>query len=296
MGSSEEAFCLKWNDFQASISSSLGGLLHCRDLQDVTLQCGDQSLQCHRLVLAACSDWFRQIFSTLGASAQLAAARHPVIVVWDAAARDMALLLDFMYHGVVNVKQENLNTFLALAERLSVRGLTQNQGQPDNSSGSRDQVRSQEVRPKPGSSGATSRVSPAAGEQEIQEVAVVKQEHGLVNTRDTEFLDPGDTSGQGPGDLMKFEGEVGAYDDSYYEDPAMVEFDNTSGIINSKAGFLKSTGYEECPYCYKSISSTNLKRHIEDVHKPTHNPCNLCGKVFTSSNKLNSHKKYAHKQ
>lgn len=98
----------------------------------------------------------------------------------------------------------------------------------------RDQVRSQEVRPKPGSSGATSRVSPAAGEQEIQEVAVVKQEHGLVNTRDTEFLDPGDTSGQGPGDLMKFEGEVGAYDDSYYEDPAMVEFDNTSGIINSK--------------------------------------------------------------
>ena len=140
MGSSEEAFCLKWNDFQASISSSLGGLLHCRDLQDVTLQCGDQSLQCHRLVLAACSDWFRQIFSTLGASAQLAATRHPVIVVWDAAARDMALLLDFMYHGVVNVKQENLNTFLALAERLSVRGLTQNQAQQDNSSGSRSLI------------------------------------------------------------------------------------------------------------------------------------------------------------
>ena len=62
------------------------------------------------------------------------------------------------------------------------------------------------------------------------------------------------------------------------------------------AGFLKSTGYEDCPYCYKAIRSTNLKRHIEDVHKPTHNPCNLCGKVFTSSNKLYSHKKYAHKQ
>ena len=90
------------------------------------------------------------------------------------------------------------------------------------------------TRPKPGSSGATSRVSPAAGEQEIQEVAVVKQEHGLVTTRDTEYLDPGDTAGQGPGDLMKFEGEVGAYDDNYYEDPAMVDVDNTSGIINSK--------------------------------------------------------------
>ena len=119
---SDEAFCLKWNDFQDSISSSLGELYQCSDLQDVTLQCGPQSLQCHRLVLAACSTWFRQIFKTLNSSN-----KHPVIVLWDTAARDMSLLLDFMYNGVVNVKQEHLNSFLALAERLSVRGLTQKQ-------------------------------------------------------------------------------------------------------------------------------------------------------------------------
>ena len=117
MANTDEAFCLKWNDFQESISSSLGGLLHCSDLQDVTLQCGPQSLQCHRLVLAACSDWFRQIFKTVNNNNN----KHPVIVLWDAAARDMKLLLDFMYNGVVNVKQEHLNSFLALAERLSVR-------------------------------------------------------------------------------------------------------------------------------------------------------------------------------
>lgn len=75
-----------------------------------------------RFVLAACSTWFRQIFKTLNTSN-----KHPVIVMWETAARDMSLLLDFMYNGVVNVKQENLNGFLALAERLSVRGLTQNQ-------------------------------------------------------------------------------------------------------------------------------------------------------------------------
>ena len=127
MGSTDEAFCLKWNDFSESFSSSLGSQLHCRDLQDVTLQCGSQALQCHRLVLATCSEWFSGVFRALSQSQGPQAGKHPVIVMWDASARDMALVLDFMYNGVVNVKQENLNTFLALAERLSVRGLTQAQ-------------------------------------------------------------------------------------------------------------------------------------------------------------------------
>ena len=93
----------------------------------MTLQCGTQALQCHRLVLATCSEWFSAVFRALSSGPQ--AVKHPVVVMWDASARDMALLLDFMYNGVVNVKQENLNTFLALAERLSVRGLTQAQAE-----------------------------------------------------------------------------------------------------------------------------------------------------------------------
>lgn len=42
--------------------------------------------------------------------------------------RDLAAILDFMYHGEVNVKQDHLNSFLAVAERLKVRGLCQNDG------------------------------------------------------------------------------------------------------------------------------------------------------------------------
>ena len=43
-------------------------------------------------------------------------------------AEDLKLLFNFMYEGQVNVAQERLSTFLTLAERLQVRGLTSTTG------------------------------------------------------------------------------------------------------------------------------------------------------------------------
>ena len=42
----------------------------------------------------------------------------------------MNSILDFIYLGKVNIKQENLSSFLALAEKLRVRGLCQNNNSP----------------------------------------------------------------------------------------------------------------------------------------------------------------------
>jgi len=277
--STDEAFCLKWNDFQESISSSLGPLLTCSELQDVTLQCGphtSDSLQCHRLVLAVCSDWFRNIFKSLTASGT----RHPVIVLWDTAAKDMSLLLDFMYHGEVNVKQENLNSFLALAEKLSVRGLTQSQSQ------TQSQPQSQKRLTISQSQAEKKKVKPSVrSEQDIEEVAVVKQEQ----PREAEY----EVGGDG-GELVQFEG----YDVDYYEadQTGGMEFDSqeAANIVNSKGpsvvslSQLPTIGGGVCPICSKSIVS-NLKRHVEDLHCPGEFPCPHCAKMYSSRNKLASH-------
>ena len=45
-------------------------------------------------------------------------------------------VLDFMYNGEVNVAKEELNSFLALAEELKVRGLTENQSSTKSESSS----------------------------------------------------------------------------------------------------------------------------------------------------------------
>jgi hypothetical protein len=215
--------------FQGSISSSLGSLRTTSDLLDVTLQCGVESLQCHRLVLSACSDWFKTVFRALPAVTQ-----HPVIVMWEATARDMALLLDFMYNGEVNVKQENLNSFLALAEKLSVRGLTQGQGggggekkterhkepvrQPPTHT-STPVVRRQEDR---GETVKRQRVEQRAPEQrvvqqqhhEVEEVAVVKQEVSREVEPVEQVVEEYGSYQEG-GEVAQYEGD-NMYD-SYYE-------------------------------------------------------------------------------
>ena len=42
---------------------------------------------------------------------------------------ELQSVLNFMYHGEANIAQDDLNSFLAVAEELKVKGLTQNQSE-----------------------------------------------------------------------------------------------------------------------------------------------------------------------
>ena len=64
---------------------------------------------------------------------------HLLIYLRGVRHADLVSVLEFMYSGEVNVSQEDLNSFLAVAEDLRVRGLTQNLAQKvdkDNTSSS----------------------------------------------------------------------------------------------------------------------------------------------------------------
>merc|ERR1711970_1320639 len=116
-----EKFCLRWNDFETNLSSAFRGLRTDQDLFDVTLSCGEESLQAHKLVLSACSDMFRAMFRRPLA----VSSGHTILYLRGVHAADMQAVLDFMYYGEVSVAQEELNSFLAVAEDLKVKGLTQ---------------------------------------------------------------------------------------------------------------------------------------------------------------------------
>lgn len=113
-----ENFSLKWNDFEKNISSGLRDIRSSGDFLDVTLVCEQEQVQAHKLVLSTCSTFFRNILTRNPSP-------NPLIYLRGVSYADMTAVLNFMYHGEVNVAQEDLNTFLAIAEDLKVKGLTQ---------------------------------------------------------------------------------------------------------------------------------------------------------------------------
>ena len=115
----DEKFCLRWNDFERNISLALRDSREEKDFFDCTLSCGTRQLQAHKVILSACSPFFRSILKQNPH-------QHPLLYLKGVEFTDLQAVLNFMYHGEVNVAQEELNSFLAVAEELQVKGLTQN--------------------------------------------------------------------------------------------------------------------------------------------------------------------------
>jgi len=141
MGSTDEQFCLRWNDFQQCIKSTFQDLRDENEFMDVTISCDGEQVKAHKVILSACSVTFKTLLKKNPA-------QHPVIVLWDVSPRDLAAILDFMYHGEVNVKQDHLNSFLAVAERLRVRGLCQNENSAGSSGNSTTKFTNNAEKPK----------------------------------------------------------------------------------------------------------------------------------------------------
>jgi len=119
MGSSDN-FCLRWNDFESNISTSFRELREDSEFFDVTLCCdnGTDIVPAHKVILAACSPLFRKILSRQKNQ------QNPFLYLKGIRLKELQAVLNFMYHGEVNVAQDSLNNFLAVAEELAVKGLT----------------------------------------------------------------------------------------------------------------------------------------------------------------------------
>ncbi|XP_078467222.1 kelch-like protein 24 isoform X1 [Lampetra fluviatilis] len=84
-------------------------------LCDVTLCCGTSEFPCHRLLLAACSPYFRAMFS-----AGLAESRQERVTLAGVDASSLGLLLSYAYTGEVRICRANVQALLAAADLLDV--------------------------------------------------------------------------------------------------------------------------------------------------------------------------------
>jgi len=305
-----EKFCLRWNDFESNISTAFRELRDDKDFFDVTLACDDEQIQAHKVILSACSPFFRTVLRRNPHA-------HPLLYLKGVKFSDLQSVLNFMYHGEVNVAQEELNSFLAVAEELRVKGLTQNnQGGSSSSSTKKDSFstapRPQAAAPRiPDPVPPPKKPRPAAApsysghdDDDIQEVMpTVKTEPLPAAAVASEPYQQQEQSGQ----LQQVDDGMG-YDEEGYEDygqygaeggyeGTLVDADGNKGVVQSpedlKQYIVPGENGPSCGLChsFSHHSRTNVLRHIESKHFPNAflYQCSGCGASKKTKTALERH-------
>ena len=112
-----EKFCLKWDEFHTNQISSYQELRENLEFADVTLISEDnQRIEAHKLILSSASKFFKNALNGNKHS-------NPMIYMRGVKAKELIALVDFIYHGEVNIYQDDLNEFLIISEELKLKGL-----------------------------------------------------------------------------------------------------------------------------------------------------------------------------
>ncbi|XP_011300996.1 uncharacterized protein [Fopius arisanus] len=121
--SSEQQFCLRWNNHRTNLLTAFSELFHNGAFTDVELLVEGLSglvpFKCHKMVLAACSLYFQEIFSYASTD------QYPIIVLTNVREPEMKAILEFMYQGEVNVSQDEMAEIFRVARMLKIKGLVE---------------------------------------------------------------------------------------------------------------------------------------------------------------------------
>ena len=106
-----------WTDFQNNISGFVGSIQESTTFSDVTLVGEDDShIEANKVVLCAASFFFRRILTPMQHS-------HPLVYLRGLSKKDLQNIVNFIYHGEVKIDQENITSFMSVAEDLQIIGL-----------------------------------------------------------------------------------------------------------------------------------------------------------------------------
>ncbi|XP_055686340.1 protein bric-a-brac 1 isoform X2 [Lutzomyia longipalpis] len=113
----DQYFSIRWNNYQRNMTAIFQELLESQSFVDVTLACEQNSLKAHKVVLSACSQYFRKLLLENPCD-------HPTIIMpQDIEFSDLSFIIKFVYQGEINVTESELQSLLRTAEKLKIRCL-----------------------------------------------------------------------------------------------------------------------------------------------------------------------------
>ena len=264
-----EKLCLQWNDFKENVNTAFGSLRDGKEFSDVTLACEDgYQMEAHKVILAASSPFFQDLLRKTKHP-------HPMIYLRGFQSQDLVAIVDFHYFGEANVCQENLDSFLAIAEELKLKGLT---GQNSEDLISTQDGFGKSVPPNIGKIENPSKTSIASYEEPLGTDLVSK----IQIENDNRALS---LPGQFSTDLLALDEKVKSM---------MTKSQNMMQLTEN--GKSRKLAAMICKVCRKEGRFTHIRDHIEANHlEGITISCNLCDNVSSSRNALGVHRSKKHK-
>nr|ACO11696.1 Broad-complex core protein isoform 6 [Caligus rogercresseyi] len=104
------------DNFDSYFKSGLSELRENEELFDITLASGSEQIKAHKVILSSCSQFFRSLIKSVPH-------QHPLLYLRGIHFGHLESILGFIYNGEASIPQEELSSFLSLAEELKIKGL-----------------------------------------------------------------------------------------------------------------------------------------------------------------------------
>ena len=248
-----EKLCLQWNDFKENINSAFRSLRDEVDFADVTLVCEDgQQVEAHKVILAASSPFFQNLLKRNKHA-------HPLVYMRGVKFENLLAIIDFLYLGETNIYQEHLDSFLAIAEELQLKGLMDQNKEGDG-----------EVLEKTPTYLPTVPKQVFESKPKISQGIVKYDEHTSRNYETDQTIA---LTNNFSGDLQELDEKV----------RSLMEKTPNATADGKRRLYV-------CKVCGKEGQSIHVQSHIESNHlEGVSVPCNECEKTCRSRNALIKH-------
>jgi len=290
--SDDNMFHLHLNDFEKTISTTWQKLRNDKDFCDVTLACDDNQIQTHKIILSSCSPIFKDLLKQNKHN-------HPLLYLRGVSYSELVNLLDFMYQGEVNIANEDLNSFLALAQDLKVQGLTTDEGVEQILNNSEPQV--QIKYPDEDSESPKKKRRKYSKKEKCHQLNAINstnclsiESENVVNVDQDSSLVPLNMEESYQDDHML---TLSSFDDHNILNG--VEMDNRIEERRRNVDTVHDGNliHYLCEHCdYKSTRRNNLTQHIESVHEGVRYPCDYCDYKATKKHYLKTHIRKKHEE
>jgi len=280
-----DKFCLRWNEFEENIRNSFKVLRNKETLFDVTLVTDDgHQIQAHRVILSAGSDFFSDIFTKCNQSSML-------IYLKGIGRKELENITDFLYNGETFVTQEELSSFLEMAQELKVKGLQSSEEKTDDSMQSQEAFETTSKLPPNvlcENFGSYDRKLEAAAFK-LQKVHEVESNNEPIPVSENEHFAVAEKDQSLDKQLNELvEQQMGVWKCKVC-DKTSNRKDNIKIHAERHIEGVKNT----CNVCMKNFATrTQHQNHVRQVHNSKLYSCSGCGKANMNMKAVYNHKRY----